>query len=145
MVPPVPVSSRRDPIGAHPDFSKTFIIHTDASHYQLGAVISQDGEPVAFHSRKLNPAQTRCTATERGLLSVVETLKEHRNVLLGQQMEVFTNHKNLVYKTFNTERVMRWRLIIEECGPKLTYIKGENNIVADALSRMRLTENDFSA
>ena len=51
----------------------------------------------------------------------------------------------MVYKTFNTERVMRWRLIIEECGPKLTHIKGENNIVADALSRMRLTEKDFSA
>ena len=59
-------------------------------------------------------------------------------------MEVFTDHKNLVHKTFNTERVMRWRLIIEECGPKLTHIKGENNIVADALSRMRLTEKDFS-
>ena len=40
---------------------------------------------------------------------------------------------------------MRWRLIIEECGPKLTYIKGKNDIVADALSRMRLTEKDFSA
>ena len=39
---------------------------------------------------------------------------------------------------------MRWRLIIEEYAPKLTYIKGENNIVADALSRMRLTEKDFS-
>ena len=39
---------------------------------------------------------------------------------------------------------MRWQLIIEEFGPKLTYIKGENNIVADALSRMRLTEEDFS-
>ena len=65
--------------------------------------------------------------------------------LLGQQIEVFTDHKNLVYKTFNTERVMRWRLIIEEYGPKLTYIKGASNIVADALSRMRLTEKDFSA
>ena len=99
---------------------------------------------MAFYGRKLNPAQTRHATTERELLSTVETLKEHRNILLGQQMEVFTDHKNLVYKTFNTERVMRWRLIIEECGPKLTYIKGENNIVADALSRMRLTENDFS-
>jgi hypothetical protein len=39
---------------------------------------------------------------------------------------------------------MRWRLIIEEFGPKLTYIKGTSNIVADALSRMRLTANDFS-
>ena len=40
---------------------------------------------------------------------------------------------------------MRWRLILEEFGPKLTYIKGEQNIVADTLSRMDLTEEDFSA
>ena len=93
--------------------------------------MSQDGKPVAFYSRKLNPAQTRHTATERELLSVVKTLKECGNILLGQRIEVFTDHKNLVYKTFNTERVMRWRLIIEECGPKLTHIKGKNNIVAD--------------
>jgi hypothetical protein len=38
---------------------------------------------------------------------------------------------------------MRWRLIIEEFGPKLTYIKGANNVVADALSRMKMTEKDF--
>ena len=129
---------------AYPDFNKPFVIHTDASHYQLGAVISQNGKPIAFYSRKLNPAQTRYTTTERELLSIVETLKEYRNILLGQQIEVFTDHKNLVYKTFNTERVMRWRLIIEEYGPKLTYIKGESNVVADALSRMRLSDKDFS-
>ena len=129
---------------AYPDFSLPFEIHTDASHYQLGAVISQQGRPIAFYSRKLNPAQTRYTTTERELLSIVETLKEYRNILLGHEIEVFTDHKNLVYKTFNTERVMRWRLIIEEFGPKLTYIKGESNVVADALSRMRLSEKDFS-
>ena len=133
----------REVMLAYPDFNAPFEIHTDASHYQLGAVISQKGIPIAFYSRKLNPAQTRYTTTERELLSIVETLKEYRNILLGQQIEVFTDHKNLVYKTFNTERVMRWRLIIEEFGPKLTYIKGVNNIVADALSRMRLTEADF--
>jgi hypothetical protein len=38
---------------------------------------------------------------------------------------------------------MRWRLIIKEFGPKLTYIKGVNNVVADALSRMKMTEKDF--
>ena len=43
---------------AYPDFSQPFEIHTDASHYQLGAVISQKGKPIAFYSRKLNPAQT---------------------------------------------------------------------------------------
>ena len=129
---------------AYPDFSKKFTIHTDASHYQLGAVISQEGKPIAFYSRKLNPAQTRYTTTERELLSIVETLKEYRTILLGHEIEVFTDHKNLVYKHFNTERVMRWRLLIEEFGPELIYIKGANNIVADALSRMAMTEADFS-
>ena len=50
---------------AFPDFSKVFHIHTDASDVQLGAVISQDDKPIAFYSRKLNPAQTRYTITER--------------------------------------------------------------------------------
>ena len=68
---------------AFPDYLKPFVIHTDASHYQLGAVISQDDKPIAFYSRKLNDAQTRYTTTERELLSIVETLKEFRNMLLG--------------------------------------------------------------
>jgi RNase H-like domain found in reverse transcriptase len=97
----------REVMLAYPDFNKPFEIHTNASHYQLGAVISQQGKPIAFYSRKLNPAQTRYTTTERELLSIVETLKEYQNILLGHQIKVFTDHKNLVYKTFNTEWVMR--------------------------------------
>jgi hypothetical protein len=115
-----------------------FEIHTDASHTQLGAVISQDNRPIAFYSRKLNPAQTRYTTTERELLAIVETLKEFRNILLGQTIKVYTDHKNLTYKQFNTERVMRWRLILEEYGPEIIYLPGSKNIVADALSRLNL-------
>ena len=122
----------------YPDFSQPFDIHTDASHTQLGAVLSQSNKPIAFYSRKLNPAQTRYTTTERELLAIVETLKEFRNILLGQRVRVYTDHKNLTYKQFNTERVMRWRLVLEEYGPELHYVKGENNIVADALSRLDL-------
>jgi hypothetical protein len=119
---------------AYPNFDEEFVIHTDASHTQLGAVISQNGRPIAFYSRKLKPEQTRYTTTERELLSIVETLKEFRNMLLGQKIVVHTDHKNLTCKNFNTERVLRWRLILEEYGPELRYIKGEHNIVADALS-----------
>ena len=121
---------------AYPNFNEPFDIHTDASHTQLGAVISQKGRPIAFYSRKLNAAQTRYTTTERELLAIVETLKEFRTILLGQQLRVYTDHKNLTFKNFNTERVMRWRLLIEEFNPELIYIKGERNIVADALSRL---------
>ncbi len=124
----------------YPNFTKPFNIHTDASHTQLGAVISQEGKTIDFYSRKLAPAQTRYTTTERELLSIVETLKEFRNILLGQKIRVYTDHQNLTYKNFNTERVMRWRLILEEYGPELHYIKGTHNVVADALSRLPLTE-----
>jgi len=130
---------------AHPNFNKPFQIYTDASHCQLGAVVSQDGKPIAFHSRKLNPAQKRHTTAERELLSMAETLKEHRNMLLGQEIEVFTDHKNPVCKHFNTERVMRWRLLPEEFEPKLTCVKGSNDIVADALSQLETAEEEFSA
>ena len=104
----------REVILAYPNFNEPFENYTDASHTQLGAVITQRSKPIAFYSRKLNSAQTRYTTTERELLAIMETLKEFRNILLGQRIKVYTDHKNLTYATFNTERVMRWRLILEE-------------------------------
>ena len=77
-------------------------------------------------------------------MAIVETLKEFRNILLGQKIVIHTDHKNLTYANFNTDRVIRWRLIIEEYGPDLRYIEGPKNIVADALSRLGLKDNpDF--
>ena len=132
----------REVLLAYPDFNLPFEIHTDASKTQLGAVISQNGKPLAFFSRKLNSAQLNYTTTEKELLSIVETLKEFRNILLGHQIIVHTDHKNLTFKNFNCERVMRWRLVLEEYGPDLKYIKGTKNVVADALSRLDFIEKE---
>eukprot|EP00957_Ditylum_brightwellii_P034687 2629328-Ditylum_brightwellii.AAC.1 len=74
------------------------------------------------------------TTTEKELLAIVETLKELRNILLGQRITVHTDHENLTYKNFNTERVVHWRMVIKDFGPELTYIKGNDNVVADAMS-----------
>ena len=109
---------------AYPDFNAPFEIHTDASKLKIGAVVSQKGKPIAFYSLKMNIAQQNYTTTEKELLSIVATLKEFRNILLGNQITVYTDHKNLTYKFFNIERVMRWRLILKEFGPELKYIKG---------------------
>ena len=126
----------RETILAYPDFNLPFEIHTDASKLQLGACISQAGKPIAFYSRKLSDTQTRYTTTERELLSIVETLKEFRTILLGQQLIVYTDHENLTYKNFNSDRVMRWRLFLEEFSPDLRWIQGVKNEAADAMSRM---------
>jgi hypothetical protein len=89
----------RETLLSYPNFNLPFDIHTDASQIQLGAVISQQGRPIAFYSRKLNPAQTRYTVGKCELLSIVETLKTFRNILLGQQLNIYTDHLNLTYKT----------------------------------------------
>ena len=121
---------------AYPDFSKPFVLYTDASDYQLGAVITQDGKPLAFYSRKLNNAQKNYTVTEKELLSIVETLREFRGILLGHEIKIFTDHKNLqqINSAASSQRAMRWRILIEEFGPKIVYIKGDDNTIADALS-----------
>jgi hypothetical protein len=74
----------RGTILGYPNFKIPFEVHTDASTFQLGAVISQNGKPTAFYSRKLTPTQTWYTTTEREFLSIVKTLKELQTILLGQ-------------------------------------------------------------
>jgi len=73
----------------------------------------QNDSPVAFYSRKRNSAQKRYTTGEQELLSIVETLKEFKNILLVQKLIVHTNHKNLLYQKMSTDRIIRWRLLTE--------------------------------
>ena len=59
-------------------------------------------------------------------------------MLWGQKLRVYTDHKNLVSNAlgFSCNRVYRWRLLLEEYEPKIVYIKGVDNIVADNISRL---------
>ena len=126
---------------AFPDHNQPFHIYVDASDVQLGAAIFQNGKPVAFYSRKLNAAQKNYTVGEKELLSAVETLKEFRNMLYGcADITIYTDHKNNTFQTIHTQRVIRWRLFLEDFGVKLSYIKGGDNTLADALSRLPFTE-----
>ena len=131
----------RDTLSTYPGFNETFKINTSASTFQLGLVISQKCKPISFYSRKLTDTQQRYTVTEKGLLSIVETLKEFRTILLGKKLRIYNDHKNLICKILNTDRVLIYRLILEEYGTYIEFTKGENKIVAYALSRIPLNGN----
>ena len=64
--------------------------------------------------------------------------KRVKDMLLGQRLKVFTNHKNLIQDALGLtlDRVYRWRLVLEEYGPKIVHIKGIHNTVADAISTL---------
>jgi hypothetical protein len=66
----------KDVLCSFPDYSLPFELYTDASEYEMGAVLMQGTKTLAFWSRKLKPEQKNCGVGEKEMLSVVEALKE---------------------------------------------------------------------
>ena len=64
---------------------------------------------------------------------------------MGHKIRIFTDHKNLTQKNLNTDRVLRWRLLIEEYGPEIIYIKGKTNVAADTMSRLPVAISNLPA
>ncbi len=76
--------------------------------------------------------------TKFELLAIIETLKEFKGMLWGQRLKVYTDHKNLIQDDLGltSDRVYWWRMLLEEFGPEIVYIKGTHNTVANAISRL---------
>jgi hypothetical protein len=101
-------------------------------------VITQDNRPIVFFSRKLFKMQQKYSVTEIELLAIVETLKEFKGMLWGQDIKVYTDHKNLTRDALGltSDRVYCWWLLLEEYALEIIYIKGIHNTVANAILRL---------
>ena len=97
-----------DFLNAYPDLNLPFDVYTNASDYQLGAAIIQNGRPIAYYSRMLNDGEKNYTTTEKELLAIVLVLKEYQKMLLGAQITVHMDHKNLMFQTMSMQRVLCW-------------------------------------
>ena len=113
----------QDVVLAYSDSSEPFEIYTYAWATQLGAVITQNNRPLAFFSRKLSDTQKQYSVTKIELLVIVEILKEFKGMMWGQLIIVYTEYKSLIEKALGltSDRVYRWRFILKEFGPKISY------------------------
>lgn len=130
------------PLLQYPDFTKDFIVTTDASHYGIGGVLSQnfDGKflPVAYTSRTLIDAEINYSTIEKELLGILFSVESFRPYLFGRQFKLEIDHKPLIWlhnmKNPNS-RLLRWRHRLSEYNHNIEYIKAKKNVGADALSR----------
>jgi hypothetical protein len=136
------------PLLSYPDFTKPFILFTDASLTALGAVIEQVGDdgqrhPIAYASRSTTSAEKKYSSTELECAAVVWAVNYFRPYLYGKHFTIYTDHSALQWllklKTIKnglTGRLARWQLILQPYDYEIKYRPGTVNSNADALSRI---------
>lgn len=138
------------PVLKTPDFTKKFLIQCDASDHSIGAVISQKDDdenidrPIAFVSRKLRGAELNYTTTEKECLAVVFAIEKFNQYIEGVKFDVITDHSALIWLLNQKElkgRLARWVMRIQQYDFEVKHIKGQNNVVPDAISRFPQTED----
>ena len=130
------------PILKLPNVKERFVLRTDASNVGIGAVLMQyhEGElfPVMYASRKLLPREKNYAVIEKECLALVWAIGKFEVYMYGQEFTIQTDHRSLEYldkAKFSNARIMRWALSLQPYKYKIEYIKGEDNVGADFLSR----------
>ncbi|UYV65624.1 hypothetical protein LAZ67_3004897 [Cordylochernes scorpioides] len=130
---------------AYPDTELPISLCTDASDRAVGSVLQQldnnNWKPIAFFSKKLNPAQCNYSTYDRELLAIYLSIKFFKHLLEAREFTILTDHKPLIYafKQKNEKaspRQLRHLQYISQFTTDIKFIKGTDNIVADALSRV---------
>ena len=141
------------PILKFPCFEKEFIIRTDASYEGLGGVLLQKDDetgvehPIHFISRSLTKAERNYGITDLEGAALYYCLVKFKPYIMGNinPTVIYTDHKPLIGLFKNKEphnaRQTHWCLTASSLGVDVKYESGKRNVVADALSRMKTTED----
>ncbi|GBG76173.1 hypothetical protein CBR_g21922 [Chara braunii] len=124
------------------DPSLPFVVTTDASQYDIGAVLQQDDgngyRPIEFMSARMPSEKVATSTYERGLYALRQALDHWKHYLLGRHFRVYSDHETLRWlktQAKMTPKLTRWAAEIDQYDFELKPVKGKYNVVADALSR----------
>ncbi len=128
-----------------PDVNKPFTIYTDASDVSIGSVLMQETEngleTVSMRSRCLKGSELNYSTYDKELLAIHDAFMNWRHYLDGNSFIVMTDHNPLVH-LFKQERLnsrqVRWINELWNQKIEIKYVKGKENVVADALSRLQI-------
>jgi hypothetical protein len=126
------------PVLTLPDFTKPFVVECNASTYGFGAVLIQEGHPIAFFSRPVAPRHRSLAAYKRELIGLVLAVRHWRPYLWGRRFVVKTDHYSLKYlldQRLTTIPQHHWVGKLLGFDFTVEYKSGANNTIADALSR----------
>jgi hypothetical protein len=134
----------RSPVLAYPDFSKPFVVRSDASLFGAGGVLLQMNEKgekhiVAYMSCLFDQAQRKYHTSERELLALIKCIKKWKPFFWGCSVELDSDHKALKGALKLDDpfgRIARWFSVLSQFNYSIEYIPGQLNVEADALSRI---------
>lgn len=132
---------------AYPKPGAQLRLTTDASDLAIGGVLEQETEkgkyePLGFFSEKLTRTQLAWSTYDKELYAIAAGIEKFEHLLEAQDFVVRTDHKPLTFlkptqgKKRTLERRNRVIEYILQFNPKIEYIRGESNTVADSLSRL---------
>jgi hypothetical protein len=131
-----------------PDFNKAFEIECDASGLGIGAVLMQDGRPIAFFSEKLSGASQKYPTYDKELYGLIRALETWQHYRWPREFVIHTDHESLKHLKGQgklNKRHARWMEYIETFPYVIRYKQGKENIVVDALSRRYVLLTSMSA
>jgi hypothetical protein len=127
------------PVLILPDFNKPFVIETDACDDGIGAVLLQQGHPVAYLSKALGVNNKKLPIYEKEFMAIMMAVDKWRAYLQRGPFTIRTDHKSLCCledQVLHTELQRKAMTKLIGLQYKFQYNKGVNNTPADSLSRI---------